>query len=513
MRGGTHHTNPRQTVSWPGPRPCSLSTLTHPRARSPARPRRRASTRWLAGGTSYTALEVPEGGEEGERAVGGGESSHDSTIVVKQVREIVQYDAKTGAKTTLVDLAALTPPDSEQPLDIQDYWWSDDGAQLLVFTNTTKVWRQNTRGDYYVVDVLGGAPIKQVGGGAEAQCLMYAKFSPGGGAKVGYVLHNNVYVQDMTTMGVVQLTTDGLPGHGGMAPTINGNFDWVYEEELSVKDGWRWSPDGRKISYWQLQTEKVQWYSLYDTTSQAPYSKVTTYPYPKVGTDNPTARVGVVGCEGGPTTWMALEPADGGEHYIARMEWAASSAELVIQRIPREQKVNDVLLADVSTGKATVVLSEADECWVGAEDNLKWVGGGTHFTWLSERSGFTHLYLVARDGGSLVDLTAGLGEADVISIVAIDDTSGQVYFIAAPGTPLERYLFVASLEPAAGGAVRRVTPEGPEHVGTHRCLVPAACGRRRRSLPPAFSLPALWLSCESAGFLAVRSSRLPCLCL
>ena len=80
------------------------------------------------------------------------------------------------------------------------------------------------------------------------------------------------------------------------------------------------------------------------------------------------------------------------------MEWAASSSELVIQRIPREQKVNDVIIADAGTGKATTVLSETDECWVNASDNLRWVGGGTHFTWLSERSGFTHLYLVSRDG-------------------------------------------------------------------------------------------------------------------
>jgi dipeptidyl-peptidase-4 len=148
------------------------------------------------------------------------------------------------------------------------------------------------------------------------------------GPQVGYLYHNNIYIQDLSTMAVVQLTEDGLPGHGGMAPLINGNFDWAYEEELSLQDGWRWSPDGERVAYWQLHTEDVQWFSLYDTTSNAPYTTVTEYPYPKVGTQNATARVGVVPARGGPTKWMDLAPADGSEHYIARMEWAASSEQL-----------------------------------------------------------------------------------------------------------------------------------------------------------------------------------------
>jgi dipeptidyl-peptidase-4 len=428
------------------------------------------SVRWLADGENYTALEKPPDAldETESIATSSGSSAHDegADAVLKIVREIVQYNASTGERSVLVGLGALTPPGSSEPLDIQDYSWSDDGTALLVFTNSHKVWRQNTRGDYYVVDLSGaGAPIKKVGGDADAQCLMYAKFSPGSGDRVGYVYHNNIYVQDLASMAITQLTEDGLPGHGGMAPVINGNFDWVYEEELSLKDGWRWSPDGARVAYWQLHTSDVQWFSLYNTTDNTPYTEVTTYPYPKVGTDNATARIGVVPAAGGATKWMATD--DGSEHYIARMDWAASSEELMIQRVPREQKVIELLLTNADTGVATCVFKEEDKCWVDVRDNLKWLAEGKSFTWLSERSGFAHLYIISRDGSEMVDITAELGEADVISVVTIDDVSGFVYFMAAPATPLERYLVRAQLSTEGGGRVERVTPTGPGTVGGH----------------------------------------------
>ena len=169
---------------------------------------------------------------------------------------------------------------------------------------------------------------------------------------------------------------------------------------------------------------------------------------------------------GGVTKWMDVEPADGSEHYIARMDWAASSTELIVQRVPREQKVIELLLTNADTGVATCILKEEDECWVDVRDNLQWLEGGKAFTWLSERSGFEHLYIVSRDGSEMTDITEGLGDADVISVVTIDDVSGYVYFMAAPGTPLERYLYRASLS-AAEGKVERVTPTGDGTVGSH----------------------------------------------
>lgn len=423
------------------------------------------AVRWLRGGLSYAALEPPAGKQS--NTVDSSQGVHDSAAGSKSVREIVRYDAATGERSVLVSADQLTLPDSKEALDIQDYTWSEDGSKLLIFTNTQKVWRQNTRGDYFVVDLAStDGSIKKLGGdgACDKHCLMFAKFNPAESNKVGFVLHNNIFVQDLETMKITQLTHDGEAGHGGTGKTINGNFDWVYEEEFAIQDGWRWSPDGSKIAYWQLDTKDVQWFSLYDTQSKAPYAEVTPYPYPKVGTENPKARIGVVGAAGGETKWMKLALEDGKEHYLARMDWVAKdSQELVVQRVPREQKVIDVLLVDTSTGKASVVHSEQDGCWVDVRDNLKWIDDGKSFTWLSERSGYAHLYVVGRDG-SMRDITEELGEADVVHVTDIDVASGQVYFIASPSSAIERYLYRTSL---ATGKVERVTPDGEESVGTH----------------------------------------------
>lgn len=188
-----------------------------------------------------------------------------------------------------------------------------------------------------------------------------------------------------------------------MHQVINGNFDWAYEEELAVSDGWRWSPDGQRLSYWQLHTTAVEWFALVDNTTAAPYNTVSRYPYPKVGTANSTARIGVVSVLGGGTTWMELEPEGNGEHYLARMEWAGP-AELLVQRIPRKQVRNDLLLVDAATGHATLLLTDQDDAWVDACDTVQWLDDWAAFTWLSDRSGYRHIYRVSRDGEQLTDL-------------------------------------------------------------------------------------------------------------
>src|SRR5262249_25170967 len=160
--------------------------------------------RWLPDGTSYTTV---------ERATD-----------ERGAPEIVRYDAKSGARSILVAAAQLTPKGRSTPLEIADYIWSRDGRRLLVFTNTRKVCRQNTRGVYWVLDVASGA-LRQLGSGAPEASLMFAKFSPDG-SRAAYVRANNVYVERIDDGRVVQLTTDGSD------TTINGTSDWVYEEEL-----------------------------------------------------------------------------------------------------------------------------------------------------------------------------------------------------------------------------------------------------------------------------------------
>lgn len=204
--------------------------------------------------------------------------------------DIVVYDAESGTRKVLVNAKQLIPPGTNKPLSIANYIWSDDNSKLLVFTNTRKVWRQNSRGDYWVLNLANGK-LTQLGKGLEEATLMFAKFSPDGG-RVAYVSKLNIYAEDIATGVITKLTKDGGDN------IINGTFDWVYEEELDDRDGFRWSPDGKNIAYWQSDTKGVGTFYMINNVDSN-YSKPIPLPYPKVGTANSAVKVGVIPATGG----------------------------------------------------------------------------------------------------------------------------------------------------------------------------------------------------------------------
>ena len=357
--------------------------------------------------------------------------------------ELVRYETATGARSVLVSARALTPAGADRPLAVQGYEFSPDGGRLLIYTNSRRVWRVASRGDYWVLDRASGR-LTKLGGGAAPSTLMFAKFSPDS-RRVGYVRENNLYVEELDGGRITPLTRDGS------RTTINGNFDWVYEEEFGIRDGWRWSPDGRRIAYWQLDARGVRDFDLINNTDSL-YSRVVPVQYPKAGGTNSAARVGIVPAEGGATTWLAV-PGDPRDNYIARMEWAASSDEVVIQHLNRLQNTNEVMLGDARTGVMRTVLTERDSAWLDVVPQVAWLEGGRRFLWPSERDGWRRLYVVSRDGRQLRPITpAG---ADVVDVAQVDEPGGWVYFRASPTDATQLYLWRARLD---GSRAERVTP-------------------------------------------------------
>ena len=407
--------------------------------------------RWLPDGSAYAVV---------ENARGGGS-------------EIARYDAATGARTVLVRLAQLVPRGTKEPLDIDDYAWSSDGQRLLIFTNTRRVWRQDTRGDYWVLDIASGS-LKKLGGSAPESSLMFAKFSPDG-TRVGYVRGNNIYVQDITSGTIAQLTHDGTalpddvawaPAAGGdMGTIVNGTSDWVNEEELDIRDGFRWSPDGRHIAYWQFDARHVGNFTLInDTASLYPTTRV--YAYPKVGTTNSAVRIGIVAAAGGQTVWLDT-PGDARNTYIASLEWVDPN-HVAVQELNRIQTTDDYLLGDASTGRVTRLFHDAaDEGskpggWVDAQTDVTWLDEGRAFLWVSERDGWRHVYRISRENGKAILLTRF--SADVEDLVGVDEKAGTLYFLASPDNATQKYLYQSSLN--GSGTPARVTPA--DEPGSHR---------------------------------------------
>lgn len=283
--------------------------------------------RWLDNGSGYTTLEPSQ--------------------ELKGGPDIVRYDTATGRREILVAAKRLVSPGAAAALAIENYEWSPDRQRLLIFTNTQRVWRQNTRGDYWVVD-LKTWQLRQLGGDAKPSTLMFAKFSPDS-RSIGYVRENDIYVEDLTGKKITQLTNDGS------RMIINGTFDWVYEEEFGLRDGFRWSPDSKSIAYWQLDAAGVRDFLMINNTDSL-YSFVIPVQYPKVGTTNSACRVGVVSVAGGTTKWFEV-PGDPRNNYIARLDWAASSEEVVLQHVNRLQNTNAVMLGNARTGVVRTIIN------------------------------------------------------------------------------------------------------------------------------------------------------------
>jgi dipeptidyl-peptidase-4 len=382
--------------------------------------------RWLDA-SSYTTVE--------RAAEGGG-------------RDIIKYDAATGSRSVLISSKQLIPPGATQPLAIDNYEWSAGGRRMLLFTNSKKVWRDNTRGDYWVLDISDGK-LRKLGGKGPESTLMFAKFSPDA-TQVGYVRGNNIYVEMINEGHIRQITMDGS------ATTINGTSDWVYEEELGVRDSFRWSPDGKNIAYWQFDSTGVEKFTLINDTDSL-YPTTTVIPYPKAGTTNSAVRIGVVSVESKKTKWMKT-PGDPRNDYLANVEWM-DNATVGIQQLNRLQNQNDFLLADVKTGETRRAFRDENKAWVDIEE-IEWIDKGANFLFISERDGWRHIYKVSRDG-SQVTLVTNFA-ADILSLSGIDEPGGWVYFIASPASAIQRYLYRSKLD--GSGTPERVTPEQP---GTH----------------------------------------------
>ena len=378
---------------------------------------------WSKLGAAYFALKEPA-------AEGGGQA-------------LVRVDAASGTEEVVVPASAFIASGESKPLSIDGFAFSADESRLLIYTNSQRVWRRNTLGDYWVLDIATRV-LKKLGGEASPSTLMFAKFSPDG-SRVAYVRENNLCVQDLRDMRITALTTDGS------AKLINGTADWVNEEELSIRDGYRWSPDGKSIAFWRFDTTGVEDFHLLDNT-HGTYPRLTSFPYPKVGKTNSASRIGVVGTAGGDIRWLDV-PGDSREHYLPQMEWAPDGGAILIQQMNRPQNVNRAMLWNVKTGAIQTILTETDPAWLENENPVRWVQNGRGFVWLSERSGWRHAYRAGVDGKTFSAITEG--DFDVLTVEAIDEAHGWLYFAASPDNPTQRYFYKVSLN---GGIPERLSP-------------------------------------------------------
>lgn len=346
------------------------------------------------------------------------------TDIQKRTTNLMVYDVKTKTRSLFLSAEELKTGDDDSKFTIMNYEFSPDERYIL-FTGLLPARSIKTGGNIFLYDRNTKEFFEVETGGS----VMNVKFSPDS-KKLGYVKNDNLYIYDITSRTERQLTFDG----NGII--INGHFDWVYEEEFSIIDGWRFSPDGKQIAYWQLDQSPVPEIEIQQFDSL--YFNSIKMRYPKAGSPNSIVKIGVINLSDGKNTFMDL--GNESDIYIPRIYFTQNENELAIIKMNRLQNRLDLLLANTLNGSSKIVFTDTDSCWVDVENlDIYFLKDKKYFLITSERDGFKHIYLFDLNGKFIRQITKGNWEVD--KIVDIDEKNELIYFTSGAGNPLIRNLY------------------------------------------------------------------------
>jgi len=368
------------------------------------------------------------------------------------VTHLMRYNLETEARTQVIDGTNLYAQDVGRIVPIQDYAFGPENEKVLIYTDSKEVWRANTKGFYYVYDRSEQTltPIADREDGYQ----MFAKFNPSA-TEVAFVRERNLHRVDLKTGTEVALTADG--GEGAI---INGTFDWVYEEEFGLRDGWKWSPDGEQIAFFKLDESETRTFTLTDQTTR--YPEFTRFRYPKAGEKNSEIKVGVIDLgavepdrEGQPQattyfntkTWKAGGAGGTRQEYLSRMGWTPEvngTHQVWMFRMNRNQNRLDILYGDPETGTLRTVVQENSDTYIDISDGkIEFLDDGEHFVLMSERTGYRHAHLYRTDGAYVGPITDGNWE--VTDFHGVNEETLVAYFTATRDTSIERHLYRAGV--------------------------------------------------------------------
>jgi dipeptidyl-peptidase-4 len=355
----------------------------------------------------------------------------------KQIINI--YDLATGKKTATL----FSNPDNYK---IDDYTFSADEQKMLIKTESQNVYRRSVLYKVYVYDIKNKQATQ-----LDAEKVLHSSFSPDG-SKVAFVKGNNLYYRDLTAGNTVTITNDGKWNE-----IINGNCDWVYEEEFEFTKAFEWSPKGNYIAYYRFDETNVPEYYMPTYNSKDLYPVNHTFKYPKAGENNSIVQIKLYDVNSKSITNANVGAET--DQYIPRIKWTNDDKKLCVFRMNRLQNKLELLMADATTGNTDVVYTEDNKYYVEINDNLEFLNDGRSFIFNSERDGYNHLYHYDWMSKKLTALNKG--NYDIDAIIGVDANRKLVYYTAAEASPMERKLYSVDFK---GRHKKSLTPDAGTHA-------------------------------------------------
>lgn len=359
--------------------------------------------------------------------------------------DIYKHDLISGQNSLLISGEELKI--KTEIIKMSNYQWTHDGKYLLIEGPGKSIWRHSRQAPFYLLNV----GTKEITALAEnSPYLRNVKLSPDG-SMVGYVRNHNIFVVDLSSGFERAITNDGT------GDILNGEFDWVYEEEFGLADAWRWSPDSKKIAFWQLDQTRVKEFNLID--EMLLYNKVSKLKYPKAGEQNSIVKIFVADL-----TTNKIQELDLGENediYIPRIFWTNSSSSLAIIRLNREQNLLEMLMANTNNGESMTIIRDTDSCWIDVRHDISFLKTRDEIIFSSEKSGYRHAYIYDYKGNLIKQLTQG--DWEITEISGVDEHGGWMYFYGKKESPLEQHIYRVKLD---GTRLEKISQE----PGWHKSL-------------------------------------------
>ena len=365
--------------------------------------------------------------------------SMDELQSMKNTNQYTVLNFDRGSRTMQLDLydfATLkkvnTFIDTKNFLELKDgidsYVFSTDEKQILLANNSNPIFRRSFTADYYLYDIATKKLTKIL------EQVQEPIFSPDG-TKIGFAKENNLFIYDVSSKSITQVTSDGKKN-----AIINGITDWVYEEEFAFVRAFDWSADSKKLAYIRFDETEVPQFSM-DLYKKDLYPTAETFKYPKAGEKNALVSLHVYDVIS--KNSKTIDLSNYNDFYIARLKWTNDANILSAQVLNRHQDNLDLLFVDATSGAAKVVLNEKDKAYVDVTDNLTFLKDNS-FIWTSEKDGFNHIYLYDKNGKLKNQVTKGNWE--VTNYYGFDEKTKTVFYQSVENGSIVRDVYKISLD-------------------------------------------------------------------